>query len=253
MDDNDLKTIDNNKPSSWNFIDVLLIVFGIGVIFALGFFIFGVIVSSNGNGIPQGIQPNAFTSLWLTALETIALVGSVYLIGLVRKGYHWKEMGYKPTSIKWLLGSAGISLLGIPVSGVIALIILQVFNIPMNNPQLDFLLPKDFTWLSGLGLVILGGIFVPFAEELFFRGILYNWFKEHWGVWPSAILSALLFGVAHGDLLVGTIAFILGIVLALVYEYSHSLWNAFMIHAVNNSARIILLYLLLALGLLTGQ
>ncbi len=253
MDDHDKEIVDINKTNSWNFIDILLIGIGIVVVFLLGFFILGVITSSNGNSLTQGFQPTVFASLWLTALETIALGGSVYLIGLVRKGFHWREMGFKPTTINWLLASVGISLLGIPVSGLIALIIFLAFNIPMDNPQLDFLLPKDFSWLSGLGMLLLGGIFVPFAEELFFRGVLYTWFRKHWNIWPSAFLSALIFGVAHGDLVVGSVAFILGIILALVYEYSHSLWNAFMIHAVNNSARIILLYILLALGLVAGK
>lgn len=252
MDNNNVESPDVSQPRSWNFVDIFLIVVVIGVIFLLGFFLLGVIENSTGNNLSQGIQPTVFVSLWLTALETIALMGSVYLVGIVRKGFHWKELGLKSTSITWLLASVGISLLGIPVSGLIALIIFFVLKIPLNNPQLEFLLPKDFSWLSGFGLLVMGGIVVPFAEELFFRGVLYTWFREHWSIWPSALLSALIFGVAHGDIVVGSVAFILGIVLAFVYEYSHSLWNAFMIHAVNNSARIILLYILLALGLLTG-
>ncbi|MGE5674287.1 MAG: lysostaphin resistance A-like protein, partial [Mycobacterium leprae] len=38
----------------------------------------------------------------------------------------------------------------------------------------------------------------PVAEEIMFRGLTFGYVRRRWAFWPSAILSALLFGTAHG-------------------------------------------------------
>jgi len=43
-------------------------------------------------------------------------------------------------------------------------------------------------------------------------------------------------------------ALLLGIILALVFEYSRSLWSAVLVHVLNNGLKILLLYILVALG-----
>ena len=101
-------------------------------------------------------------------------------------------------------------------------------------------------------MVFLAGFAVPFGEELIFRGIFYKMLRERWGVWPGVLISSLVFGAIHGDLAVGLTAFLLGILLALVFEYSRSLWTSILVHALNNSVKIGLLYLLVELGFSVG-
>jgi membrane protease YdiL (CAAX protease family) len=72
--------------------------------------------------------------------------------------------------------------------------------------------------------------------------------KERWGIWPGILISSFVFGLVHANFAVGLTAFLLGILLALVFEYSQSLWTAVLIHAINNSSKLVLLYLLLKLG-----
>ena len=76
--------------------------------------------------------------------------------------------------------------------------------------------------------------------------MLYRFLRERWGVWIGALVSAALFGAAHLDLSVGVAAGALGLVSALVYERSKSLWPSIIIHAVNNSLKFILVYAFLA-------
>lgn len=40
-------------------------------------------------------------------------------------------------------------------------------------------------------------ILTPIAEELLFRGVLFQGLAGRWGVWASAIVSSALFGLAH--------------------------------------------------------
>jgi membrane protease YdiL (CAAX protease family) len=237
---------------NWTWVDLLLILVGFGIIFAFGWLLYGYLLALNGVELNLEGGPSILQSIGLAALEAIALVGSVYWLGMRRRGLSWKEVGIRQIGDGWLFRGILISLLAIPITGLITVLVLQAFNLPFQNPQLDFLLPQGIDLPGAIGLILMGGVAVPFAEELFFRGVLYIWFRGHWPVWPSVIVSALIFAVAHLDIAVGLTAFVLGLVLALVYEYSQSLWTSVLIHALNNSLRLILLYILVALGLTTG-
>ena len=98
-------------------------------------------------------------------------------------------------------------------------------------------------------MFLLAGLVVPFAEELYFRGVLYNWMRDRWGIWPAILMSSLIFGIVHGEIAIAISAFILGILIAWAYERSGSLWTAIMIHAINNGVKILMLYIFLGLGL----
>ncbi|MGW8143708.1 MAG: CPBP family intramembrane glutamic endopeptidase, partial [Anaerolineales bacterium] len=120
---------------------------------------------------------------------------------------------------------------------------------PFENPQLEFLLPDGLTTIDALLMLFLAGFAAPFGEELLFRGVLYTMFRERWAIWISVISTSFLFGLIHGSVAVGLTGFLLGIIAALVYEYSKSLWTAILVHAINNSLKIGLLYLLIKLGI----
>jgi uncharacterized protein len=75
----------------------------------------------------------------------------------------------------------------------------------------------------------------PFAEELFFRGFLYQAFRNSFGVLPGALLSAVIFGAIHLEFFKLVQLAILGVILALLFEKTKSLWAPIILHAVNNS------------------
>jgi membrane protease YdiL (CAAX protease family) len=89
---------------------------------------------------------------------------------------------------------------------------------------------------------------VPFAEELFFRGVLYRWLRDRWGLWVGLIASSLVFGALHGDIAVAGATAVMGLVLGWFYERSRSLWPSILIHAINNTVKLVLLYALVATG-----
>lgn len=78
----------------------------------------------------------------------------------------------------------------------------------------------------------------PFTEEIFFRGLCYTLIRAHTGIWGAVALSSLLFGVSHlltaGALGVVIAPLVGGIVFALLYEYTGSLFAPFTLHAVGN-------------------
>lgn len=88
-------------------------------------------------------------------------------------------------------------------------------------------------WLKAL-FIVGGTIAAPIGEEVFFRGLLYNGLKRRWGVLAATLLSALAFGIIHFGPLVVPVIFLMGVVLALAYERTRSLWVTILMHAVNN-------------------
>ena len=252
MEDLSTPNLAPSEKNLWNWIDILLILIGIGAIFALGLILLGPILNISEVNSEGEAAITLGQSLSLALLEAVAIVGGVYFLGMRRHNLDWKSVGLTPLSTRWLVAGIVISAIVIPLSGLIALLIMLALGQPLENPQLGFLIPEGFSWLGAIGMVAFGGLAVPFAEELFFRGVLYVWLKGRWGVWLAVLLSSAIFGIVHVDLSVGGAAFVLGIILALAYEYSNSLWTSIMIHAVNNSVKIIILYALVASGMNLG-
>ena len=64
----------------------------------------------------------------------------------------------------------------------------------------------------------LGSCFlIPIAEELLFRGVVYQRLKLMLGVAPAIICSALIFGLVHANLVQFLYAVVLGCLLAFLY------------------------------------
>jgi membrane protease YdiL (CAAX protease family) len=238
---------------NWSGRDVFLISAGITLAFLA--VIVGYRLYTN-IAIPEGTQhaaPAIWTSLGLGLLEGIILISCVYYLGLKRRGLSWATAGIRPLTPEWLFKGLSLGILVIPLSGLIALAIQLIFDLPVSNPQIPFLAPDGFTWLGAIGMLLMGGFLAPFAEELYFRGVLYPWLRQRWGVEIAILASSFIFGIVHGNAALAGAAFVLGIILAWVYERSDSLWPAVLIHVINNSVKIAVLYILLAYNLLPAE
>ena len=78
----------------------------------------------------------------------------------------------------------------------------------------------------------------PLAEEVVFRGYIYTMVKRMAGLPLAVILSGLLFGAVHMNLVALLPLTVLGIILALSYEYTGSLWAPIAIHFCFNAATV---------------
>lgn len=80
-------------------------------------------------------------------------------------------------------------------------------------------------------------LWAPLGEEVAFRGVLYAALRSRIGVAPAAAISAAIFAVAHGYGVLGFAAvFWSGILWALAYERTRSLWPCIVAHAAGNLA-----------------
>jgi len=58
---------------------------------------------------------------------------------------------------------------------------------------------------------------------------------RRYGLIVAVVLSAVLFGAAHGLNVVGITAAVLGVLNALLYDRTRSIWPAVVAHAINNT------------------
>ena len=97
---------------------------------------------------------------------------------------------------------------------------------------------EDLVWGSAsLTLVSLLEyvIFAPLFEELVFRGLLFAILRRKFRFLPAALISAGIFGLAHGYGVVGLISVCWsGVLWAWIYEKTGSLAPGILAHAINN-------------------
>ena len=84
---------------------------------------------------------------------------------------------------------------------------------------------------SLLAIVIRTGVLAPAMEELLMRGLIYNGISRVVGKVGGVVLSSLIFGVIHGNLLQGIYAGLLGVIFAVLYEiYDRNLFSCILAH-----------------------
>lgn len=174
-------------------------------------------------------------------LNFLCLTGAVYLLGVRRKRISLKSIGLFPPrwSWKWFLIAAVVTFAVLPLRGLFGLLISLLFENSLDTLTLRsdiFTMGYQFSWLNFTIMIIGGGILVPIAEELYFRGLIHNWFKPRMKIWPRILLSSLIFGLAHFDSPpVAAASFILGAVNAFAYEKTDTIWTSIFIHCINNT------------------
>jgi membrane protease YdiL (CAAX protease family) len=162
-------------------------------------------------------------------LEIILLLGICY----VTEPGGIKTLGILPKRIiqglyKGFFWSAGFGLM----VGLVAVILMITglhpadlisANLPSTQPGLFF-------------FFVVGGIISPVAEEIFFRGILYGYFRR-WGMWAALLLSTAVFVTAHAIFhRVPVPQIVGGILFALSYEKEKNLMVPITIHVLGNLA-----------------
>lgn len=99
--------------------------------------------------------------------------------------------------------------------------------------------------------IFFGVVLAPAFEESVFRLVLFNAMRHWWGLWPGAIVSSVLFGLAHlqppyTPAMFASITFPLmvgGLILCWVYAKTNNAWASFLTHGGFNAFTLALLLL----------
>jgi len=94
---------------------------------------------------------------------------------------------------------------------------------------------------AGLLLAVLViGVLAPIGEELFFRGYMLARLREAWRAGPAILVTALAFGLIHGEAVHSVLAAGIGLYLGFVVERSASVRPAVICHVANNTVSVLL-------------
>ncbi len=153
---------------------------------------------------------------------------------------HWKSLGFG--KFEWSVLGIGCGLLF--ASYVFILLhnlLLMALGIETQGEEIA----KLFASLeSPAWFFFVGAILAPLVEEIFFRGFLFQGFRQKYG-WVSAmLLSSGIFAVAHLDPVSLIPTFILGSLLAYLYHRSNSVWPGVILHVLVNSFGLCSAYVL---------
>ena len=128
--------------------------------------------------------------------------------------------------------------------GICFLMDLVTMVLPFPEPVLEnFSFQHSLLWFGDAGLTFLSVAIVgPVSEEIFFRGLCYSRLKKYVHPSAAAILSAAVFGLAHGDPVWFLIGFLAGLSLSWVLEVTGSLYCAIAVHVTNNAISSVMAY-----------
>lgn len=150
------------------------------------------------------------------------------------------------------------SQLAIVVVGAIAMFAIVTPLASALENALHFKTPEAaiaaFTNTSGWQKIVFaffGIVLAPLFEEAVFRWTLFNALRKWWGLWPGAIVSSALFGLAHAQAPFTPAMFacislplaVGGLILCMVYARTNNAWASVVTHGSFNALSLILLLL----------
>lgn len=133
------------------------------------------------------------------------------------------------------LGLALPAWIGAGLLGFVVVRALGAFGI---EPQLG-LADAAIERADPIVLIIALVVVAPIAEELFFRGIVFNAWEREYGTRRAVLGSAILFAAIHGSIFALLPILGLGIVLAILYRETRSLAATVALHAGFNGLTVL--------------
>ena len=93
-------------------------------------------------------------------------------------------------------------------------------------------------WVNLIYMAILPAV----VEEFLFRGVLFQGFRNC-GLFKTAVMTSLMFALAHGNLNQFLYAFVVGMFFAYLVEASGSVYTSMIAHMCLNSVTVVVVYL----------
>lgn len=182
-----------------------------------------------------------------------AIVLAAIYFQIVR-GRHtsWRAVGFRAPPLLPLVLAPAIALGQLVTVALLNATVLALTG-QFENPQINAISGGGgFSWVNFILMLLLAGVAAPIVEETLFRGVLYGWLRTRMPIALAIMLSAAVFSGVHFIPILLPALFVVGIILAVVYEWSHSLWVSILLHSIQNSIAVIVIFAALAMGMPVG-
>ncbi|MBI5842743.1 MAG: CPBP family intramembrane metalloprotease [Chloroflexi bacterium] len=177
----------------------------------------------------------SFPKAKFTQNAGLAAVELFYLLP-VATVFLWRHTGWKFIGFRkftWESLALGCGLL---IGGYAIVIVHNTLLIALGVNTQGETLVSIFNSLDAPGwFLFVGIILAPLVEEIFFRGFLFQGFREKMGWLKAALLSSLIFSASHLDPAALIPTFVLGFTFSYIFHRTNSLWPGMILHFTVNS------------------
>lgn len=137
---------------------------------------------------------------------------------------------------------------GLAVAAWVLYLLLAAGLNPLLDPDQEDVTRELGVDDESAGALITAGLLIvvaaPVSEEIFFRGFMFAGFRRRMPMIVAAALSAVFWGSLHlsgGNIGVAVQLSVFGVILALLYERTGTLWAPILAHMINNAIAFTLL------------
>ncbi|MGF9976860.1 CPBP family intramembrane glutamic endopeptidase [Viridibacillus arvi] len=169
----------------------------------------------------------------------IILILGIYFIALHPKKLSWSEVGIKSFAVKdWKI--IVIFSVILMVGALIIVVLTSLIGNSWENSKTEAI-QQNVTFITVLIAFISAAVISPIYEEIFYRGFLYRWLRTRIGFVGAILLSSIIFTIVHIPTYnVMPVNFFSGIIFALAYERTNSIWPSVIIHGLTNGIMVLL-------------
>jgi membrane protease YdiL (CAAX protease family) len=186
-------------------------------------------------------HPPAALARTATDLLYLAVLAGVWLFVVRRYDAGWASLGLRLPErrtlpfalVLFLMLAVGCAAIIAGLTWALGMLGLPALLMPRSNVPV---LADPLSIVAVVGSTLL----TPVAEEMLFRGVLYQSLRKHTGAVCATFGSAALFTVVHWWPAMVPEFLFLGIVLAVAFERTRSLYPSMVMHAAYNAAIILL-------------
>ena len=206
-----------------------------GLLLAIG-------VIGNGMDIDSFLESNS-----ILFLSTVSIL-SIIVFGIILYFKQKNSIKYSDKPFVSLRGKVGKKefmesiTLFLGAFGITILWVILISFLSESSPFYKELLESHDSTLGNLVgteslmfSIITIAIIVPITEALFFRGLIYGRLRQAMRPIVAILISSIVFGIFHGNVVQGVYAFLIGCTLALVYEKTDSLILSIFGHGLINA------------------
>lgn len=159
-----------------------------------------------------------------SGVATLIVLGAFFLL---RRKNPLKESGFLATRGRFVFMAAGLA----PILYLATTLILGL----LPQQWLDDYMEASAALNDTGPLMILAAVIIaPLVEELVFRGLILTRLHRGMPGWLAVLVTALVFGVCHGQLVWIAYAFVLGTIFGFMALRARSIWPSLTAHLIFN-------------------
>ncbi len=151
----------------------------------------------------------------------------------------WKDRLHfnkvRPSTLAYVLIFTWLSMPLTTLINAISMLFVDNTILAMSNVMLE---------LPFIVMLFLIAVMPATCEEIAFRGIVYGGYRKEGQKFQAVLLSGFMFGIMHMNLNQALYAFVIGVLLALLFEATNSIFATMLFHFIYNAQSCCLMYIM---------